>query len=494
MKLVWTYLKKYKKYLFINLICAFGFILIEIGIPTLLAKGINANFKNGDVNFILGLGLEMWVFSIIGFIMLIFLAYSTERITSLIVRDVRNDLFAHIQTFSRDQYEEFGISRFITNTGTDAYMIMQFMTLILRTGIIAPFMIATSFFMIMRENFQLAFITIGAVPLLLLGVFLINRVTHPLSQKLQKGLDGINRNMRESLTGLRVVRAFNNEDLQEKRFKKVNDNYARLSKLMFQKVAFISPIFTVIFCGVMVAVVSIGSYEINQGMLQVGTLAAFIEYVFHALFSFLMLASVLIMYPRFSVSVERIKEVLDTKAEIDPNRENGIVETDTQGYIEFDNVSFCYGDACEEYVLSNISFTAKPGETVAFIGSTGSGKSTLIKLLPRFFDVSQGSINIDGINIKDYNIDALRRKIGYVPQKATLFSGTFRENLLFGNREASEEDLHHSIEIAQAKDFIESKENGLDEIISEGGTNLSGGQKQRLCIARALTRKAPIYI
>lgn len=494
MKLLWTYLKKYKHHILINLFCAVGFILIEVGIPTILAQGINNNFHGGDTKYILTLALQMLLCAVVGLLLMLMLAYSTDRATSQIVRDIRMDLFRHIQTFSRDEYEKFGISRLITNTGNDCFVILQFATLILKTGLIAPLMIISSFFLIFRESPKMAFMTLGAVPIMFLGIYFINRKTRPLSTKQQIGLDNINRNMRESLTGLRVVRAFNNEEYQEQRFKEVNQTYEKLSKLLFQKVAYISPIFTVVFCVIMITVIKLGSQYINSGMLAVGSLAAFIEYVFHALFSFLMLGSVLVMLPRFIVATNRISDVLATESSIPDNRQGGVSETDTQGVVEFKDVSFAYSDSSEEPVLQNITFTARPGETVAFIGSTGSGKSTLIRLIPRIFDVTSGSVLVDGVNVKDYNIDALRAKIGYVPQRAVLFSGTIRENLLFGNRGATQEELERAATIAQAKEFIDGRDNGYDEMLAEGGINLSGGQKQRLCIARAVVKNAPIFI
>lgn len=327
----------------------------------------------------------------------------------------------------------------------------------------------------------------------MLAVVLINNRTRPLSQKQQKGLDRINLQMRESLTGLRVIRAFNNEDFQKERFEESSESYADLSKDMFKTVAFTSPSFTLVFCMIMIFVITVGANQVQSMALQFGNLAAFIEYVFHALFSFLMLANVFMMYPRMAVASNRIQDILEQDITVKPNLA-GQTETETQGYLCFNDVSFAYADNAEEPVIRNISFTAEPGETVAFIGSTGSGKSTLIQLIPRFFDVTHGEIQVDGVNIEDYNINALRKKIGYVPQRALLFSGTVKENLRFGNPNATEEELFTALDIAQATSFIKEKENGLEEMLSEGGVNLSGGQKQRLCIARALVRRPPIYI
>lgn len=478
--------------MFISLITSVGFIFTEIGIPTIFAEGISNNFMNGDTKYIIILALKMFILATLGLIMLLILAYSSNRIASKIVRDLRNDLFGHIQSLSRNEYEEFNISRLITNIVNDCFIIMQFLIMILRMGLLAPLMIFSSFFMIYRKSPKIALLTIAAVPLLLIGVYFVNKITKILSKKQQKKLDVINRDMRESLTGIRVIRAFNREEFQSERFKETNGDYSSLATKLFQKMALFSPIFTVVFSIVMVIVVYLGADYVNQGILQIGALSAFIEYVFHALYSFLILASVLVMYPRFAVAVNRVNDILNTNPSIISNK-NEELEI-KKGKIEFKDVSFAYADSSKEYVLKNLNFTVNPGETVAFIGSTGSGKSTLVRLIPRIFDTTKGSILIDDVNVKNYSLEELRGSIGFVPQKAVLFSGTIRENLQFGNIYSTDKDLEYAVDIAQAKDFISTKKDGFDEILSEGGTNLSGGQKQRLCIARALTRHSPIYI
>ncbi len=493
MRLLAKYIKKYKKYIFINLFSVLGFILIEIGIPTVLATGINKNFMNNDPNYIIKMAIVMLIISIVGLLALILLAYSTNKISTSLVMDLRNDLFENIQNFSEDEYSKFGISRLITNTGSDAYTIMQFLIMILRTGLMAPIMLISSLVLIFIKSKSLAMITLGAIPLMLIVIVFINKRTKPLSKRQQVGLDNINLQIRESLTGLRIIRGFNNEEFKSSQFDEVSFRYADISKRLFQTTALISPAFTAIFGLVQVSVIYFGVHQVNSGVLEYGTLVAFIEYVFHALMSFLMLATVLMMYPRASVAIQRIKEVMDEKPsienKIDANSDNKI-----KGNIEFKNVSFAYSDSSEKSVLRDVDLDIKSGETVAFIGSTGSGKSTLIKLLPRLIDVTNGEILIDGVNIKDYDLDYLRKNIGYVPQKSTLFNGSIKYNLLFGNNNATEEELNRAIDIAQAKEFIDGHQDGYERILSEGGTNLSGGQQQRLCIARALIRDVPIYI
>lgn len=493
MAFLWKYVKKYKKFIVLNFLMVIGFILIEIGIPTLLATGINNQFLGNDMTYILKLSLQMLAFAMIGLCALIVLAYSTNRLVADVVRDIRNDLFSKAQTLSRDDYDKFGVSRLITNTGTDAYTIMQFLIMLLRIGIMAPMMFMTSLFMIFLKSKSLALVTLIAIPLMVVIMIYIDSKTKPLSVRQQKSLDEVNLQIRESLTGLRVIRSFNNEDLKSSQFDVVSVKYADISKKLFQMVALVSPVFSIVFVIVISLVITIGSKQVDTGLLEYGTLVAFIEYVFHALFSFLMLATVLMMYPRAMVAVERIEEVMNQVPSI-RNNENPIKDKDIKGNIEFKNVSFAYSDSCEKSVIKDISFKASPGETVAFIGSTGSGKSTLMKLIPRLIDVTEGSISLDGVDIRDYDVEFLRSKMGYVPQKSTLFSGSILDNIKFGNREASMEEIEKAVEISQAQEFVYSKEERYERHLSEGGTNLSGGQRQRLCIARALVRSVPIYI
>ena len=271
---------------------------------------------------------------------------------------------------------------------------------------------------------------LGALPFLLLAVVGIARLSEPLSKKQQKNLDGINGILRENLSGLRVIRAFVNEKFEESRFNKVNETYTKSSKSLFRLMAAAQPGFFFLFNIVMVLIIWSGTVQISHGDLEVGNLIAFIEYIFHALFSFMLFASVFMMYPRAAVSASRIQEALDMEPAI--REEEGVTETATKGYLEFKNVTFAYPGHAESPVIRNVSFKASPGETVAFIGSTGSGKSTLIQLIPRFYDVSEGEILIDGVNVKDYQLSALRNKIGYIPQKALLFTGTIADNLRYG--------------------------------------------------------------
>ncbi|EGO7851477.1 multidrug efflux ABC transporter subunit EfrA [Enterococcus faecalis] len=492
MKLMWRYTMRYKKLLFADFICVFGFILIELGLPTILARMIDKGIIPRDMDYIYQQGIWMVVITIIGVAMNILLGYFGARITTNIVRDIRDDLFEKIQTFSHSEYESIGVSSLITRTTNDAYQIMLFMGNILRLGFMTPVMFIASLYMVMRTSPSLGMYVLGALPFLLLAVVGIARLSEPLSKKQQKNLDGINGILRENLSGLRVIRAFVNEKFEEYRFNKVNETYTKSSKSLFRLMAAAQPGFFFLFNIVMVLIIWSGTVQISHGDLEVGNLIAFIEYIFHALFSFMLFASVFMMYPRAAVSASRIQEALDMEPAI--REEEGVTETATKGYLEFKNVTFAYPGHAESPVIRNVSFKASPGETVAFIGSTGSGKSTLIQLIPRFYDVSEGEILIDGVNVKDYQLSALRNKIGYIPQKALLFTGTIADNLRYGKEDATLEEMERAIDIAQATEFVSQKPQGYDEPLSEGGTNFSGGQKQRLAIARAIIRNPEIYI
>ena len=490
---MWHYTMRYKKYLLLNFICVFGFILIELGLPTILARMIDVGIRNNDFGYVKQQGILMVVITVVGIIMNILLGYFGSRITTNIVADIRDDLFKKIQSYSHQEYETLGVASLITRTTNDAYQIMLFLQNILRIGFMTPMMFVVSLYMVMRTSVSLSYYVIGALPFLLLSVVAIAKFSEPLSKKQQKNLDKINSILRENLSGLRVIRAFVNEKFEEKRFAKVNDNYTKSSKSLFRLMAVAQPGFYFLFNIVMVLIIWSGAVQIDAGSLQVGDLIAFIEYIFHALFSFMLFASVFMMYPRAAVSAGRIQEALDASPSIkeDPN---GVSETKTKGYIEFKNVPFAYPGHSQEPVIRNVSFTASPGETVAFIGSTGSGKSTLIQLIPRFYDVSDGEILIDGVDVRDYRLSKLRDKIGFIPQKALLFTGTIADNLRYGKEDATQEEMERAAEIAQATDFISKKTDGYDELLSEGGANFSGGQKQRLAIARAIIRRPEIYI
>ncbi|MDR7812244.1 ABC transporter ATP-binding protein [Lacrimispora sp.] len=491
MKLMLKYLKRYPKLILLNIIGIFSFVAVQLGIPTVMAWMIDNGIGNGDIAYIKKMGGIMLIVCIVGGAGTILLTFASSRISTYMIRDIRNDVFAQSQKFSHTEYNKFGVSSMITRTTNDAFQLMLFSNLLFRTALLAPVMIIISVFMTIKTSINLSMVIGGSFPFIVAGVIIIAKLTNPLSEKQQKGMDRLNRISRENLTGVRVIRAFRKNEYESERFAETNDDYATNSKKLFKIMSFTQPAFFFLLHLAMMAVFWISSLMIDKGTLQVGQLVAFLEYQFHAMFSIMLFSMVFVMYPRAQVSANRIQELLDEEPLVN-NPSEGIT-ADNKGVVEFDHVTFQYPDG-ELPVIKDVSFTANKGETVAFIGSTGSGKSTLINLIPRFYDVTGGSIKIDGVDTRDYDLKALRQKIGFIPQKAFLFKGTIEDNLKFGNPNATPEEIDHAIEIAQAKEFIQNKPDKLQEFISEGAKNVSGGQKQRISIARALVRNPEIYI
>ncbi|MDY2775949.1 MAG: ABC transporter ATP-binding protein [Streptococcus infantarius] len=493
MKLIWTYLKRYPKWLVLDVIGALTFVVVNLGLPTALARMIDQGVTVGNKDKVYFWALVMLIVIILGMIGRVILAYAAGKITTNMIKDMRNDMYDKLQQYSHQEYEQIGVSSLVTRMTSDAFILMQFAEQTLRMGVITPLMMISSVVMILVTSPSLAWIVAVAIPFLVLVVYYVATRTRPLSEKQQSTLDKINQYVRENLTGLRVIRAFAREDFQEKRFGSKNDEYKDLSSRLFILTGLTEPLFVLIIISMIVAIVWFALNPLAHGELQIGNLVAFIEYSFHALFSFLLFANFFTMYPRMVVSSERISEVMAMPISIDPN-DDGVTETATKGYLEFDKVTFAYPGETESPVLKDISFKAKPGETIAFIGSTGSGKSSLVNLIPRFYDVTLGKILVDGVDVRDYQLKALRQKIGFIPQKALLFTGTIEENLKYGKSDATSEELQEAADIAQAKEFIESRDDRYQTHLAEGGSNLSGGQKQRLSIARAVVKKPDIYI
>ncbi|WP_394405771.1 ABC transporter ATP-binding protein [Streptococcus sp. 20-1249] len=493
MKFIWSYLKKSPKLLVLDLIGGFFFVLVNLGMPTILARMIDEGITKSDISKVYFWSFIMFIIILLGIAGRILLTYASSKLVTTMIKEMRTDMYDKLQTYSHHEFEKIGVSSLVTRMTSDAYVLMQFAEMSLRLGMITPMMMIFSVIMILITSPSLAWIVAVSMPFLVIVVWYVAVKTRPLSEKQQKTLDKINQYVRENLMGLRVIRAFAREDFQEERFSGENENYSGISKRLFTVTGLTEPLFVQIIIAMIVSIVWFALNLLAKGDLQIGDLVAFIEYSFHALFSFLMFANLFTMYPRMAVSSSRIGEVMDMPISISQN-EDGVTETETRGYLEFDNVTFAYPGETESPVLHNISFKTKPGETVAFIGSTGSGKSSLVNLIPRFYDVTLGKILVDGVDVRDYNLKALRSKIGFIPQKALLFTGTIAENLKYGKVDASLGELDLAAEVAQAKEFIESKEEGYETHLAEGGSNLSGGQKQRLSIARAVVKTPDIYI
>ncbi|AAN58616.1 ABC transporter ATP-binding protein [Streptococcus mutans] len=490
---IWSYLKKYPKWLLLDILGALLFVVVNLGLPTALARMIDQGITPADKQALYFWAFIMFIIVLLGIVGRITLAYASGRLTTTMIRDMRNDMYDKLQEYSHHEYKKIGVSSLVTRMTSDAFVLMQFAEMSLRMGIVTPLMMVSSVIMVLVTSPSLAWIVVFAIPFLILVIYYVAAKTRPLSEKQQNTLDKINQYVRENLTGLRVIRAFARENFQEERFDLKNRSYEKTSNRLFKLTGLTEALFVQIIIIMIVAIVWFSLDPLKQGTIKIGDLVAFIEYSFHALFSFLIFANIFTMYPRMAVSSKRIQEVMAMPISIDPNI-NGIKETKTKGYLEFDNVTFAYPGETESPVLHDISFKARPGETIAFIGSTGSGKSSLVNLIPRFYDVTLGRILVDGVDVRDYNLKALRQKIGFIPQKALLFTGTIGENLKYGKKDASLAELHSAADIAQAKEFIESRAEKFDSHLAEGGSNLSGGQKQRLSIARAVVKKPDIYI
>lgn len=496
MRLMLSYLKRYKGLVFLNFISVFGFALTELGIPTIISKMVDGGVASGDREYLMKMGGLITVISIVGILGTVVLGYCGARISTAVTCDIRNDLFEKVQSFSHREMNQLGVSSLITRTSNDALQIMNFMNIILRTAMLTPVMIVISFTLIIMSSVRLSLVIAATVPFIILGVMLVAKISGPISERQQTALDGLNRIFRENLTGIRVIRSFNNDARETERFGEQNQEFTNQSRKLFTLMSSTEPLFFLLMNIAAISIYFIASQMINQSTLQVGQLMAFMEYLFHAMFSVMLFCLVFMMYPRANISAKRIEVVMNMTPDIQDEISEEKTVSDIGEHIEevvFDHVDFCYPDG-EEAVLKDISFTAKAGETLAIIGSTGSGKSTLIQLIPRFYDVTGGRVLINGVDVRQMNSHELREHIGFVAQKANLFSGTIEENIRFGREDATDEEVRHAAEIAQAMDFIMDKPNGFQEKIVEGAGNLSGGQKQRLSITRALVRKPDIYI
>ena len=436
-------------------------------------------------------GLIMLGIALIGSLCAIGAAYLAARTATGAARNMRKDVFEKVESFSSAEFSHFSTASLITRTTNDIQQVQNVLTMILRIVLFAPMMGLTSLFKVMRYP-QLAGILGWSVAFIIVMMIIVFVVAMPKFRISQKLVDNLNLVTRERLEGMPVIRAFNNEKMEEERFDRANTDITKLNIFLNRLMAIVSPIMTLMMSGVTIAIIWIGASAIDLGSMQIGDMMAFIQYTTHVLISFMIVAMIFIMLPRSSVSANRIFEVLETNVSIkDPKQPVPLPEGNP--IITFDHVSFAYPNA-QQNVLEDITFTASASETVAIIGSTGSGKSTLINLLPRFFDVTEGSIRFNGVDIRDVSQQQLRERIGYIPQKGVLFSGTIESNLRYGDENASEEAIENALVVSQAKEFVSAMEEGIQSPIAQGGTNVSGGQKQRLSIARALVRKADVYI
>ena len=446
-------------------------------------------------NYILFTGAKMLGIAMISMVATITVGFLAARVAASVGRNLRSGVFRKVMSFSNTEMNEFSTASLITRSTNDIQQIQMLMVMLLRIVFYAPIMAIGGVIKVLNTNTSMAWIIAVAVVAILSLIVVLFSVVMPKFKLVQKLVDKLNLVSREIITGIPVIRAFSTEKHEEERFDKANKNLTKTNLFVNRVMTCMMPAMMLIMNLITVLIVWRGAYSVDSGAMQVGDMMAFIQYTMQIIMSFLMISMVSIMLPRASVSATRIDEVLVSDISIkDPEKsEAQEFKEDKKGLVEFKNVSFMYPDA-EEPILTNISFTAKPGETTAFIGSTGSGKSTLINLIPRFYDVTEGSIKINGVDIREYDLKALRKKIGFIPQKSLLFTGSIANNIRFGKHKAGESELEYSAKVAQAYEFISKKPRKFDELISEGGANVSGGQKQRLSIARAIIRRPEIYI
>jgi ATP-binding cassette subfamily B protein len=476
-------------------IAVFGLVFIQsmsdLYLPTLMADIIDNGVVVGDTPYIWKIGGLMLLVAAFGAIASVVASFYSSKAAMGLGRDIRRKVFKHVEQFSLQDFDEFGTASLITRTTNDITQVQQVVIMMLRMVISAPIMFVGGLIMAVSKDAKLSLTLVLTMPILIGAVLLILYKGVPLFKIVQKRLDRLNLVLRENLTGIRVIRAFNREKQEKSRLQVANKELTDVSIKVNKVMAFLMPVMMLVMNLTVVAVIWFGGIRIDSAAMQIGDLMAYIQYVMQIMFALVMASMMFVMVPRAAVSANRINEVLN---KIPTSLNEGSKKANKErGTLEFDHVSFSYPGA-EEPALSNINFQAKSGEITAIIGGTGAGKTTLVNLIPRFYDVASGTIRVNGVDVRESSQDEIRSKIGFVPQKALLFSGTIKENIRFGKQDATQEEIEHAARIAQAEDFINRMDEGFDSVIAQGGSNVSGGQKQRLSIARALVRKPDIYI
>jgi ATP-binding cassette subfamily B protein len=444
-------------------------------------------------SYILNVGGWMLLLTLLSIVCNIIVGFLAAKVAAGVARDIRRDIFQKVESYSNTEFDKFSTASLITRTTNDVTQIQMVTFMVIRMVFYAPLLGFGGLIKVISKDSPLSWLIGLAVLVLISLIMVIFSLSLPKFKITQKLVDRINLVARENLAGMMVVRAFNMEGFEEQRFDKANLDLTAVSLFINRVMVVMMPMMLLIMNGLVLAITWFGARQIANGSMQVGDMMAFLQYAMQIVMSFLMLSMMFIILPRASVSADRIAEVLETEPKIQDPKNPKKFAAAFNGTVEFRNVSFRYPGAKED-VLHDINFTAQPGETTAFIGSTGSGKSTIVNLIPRFYEVTNGTILMGGTDIREVSQHDLRDQIGYVPQKSALFSGTIESNLLYADKNASPEMLESAIEISQAAEFVNSKPEGLETEISQGGTNVSGGQKQRLSIARALVKKPPVYI
>ena len=491
-RLLRTGLRPYRWMVVFIVILTLVQVIANLYLPTLNADIINEGVVKGDTAYILEVGAVMLGVTLIYVLAAIAAVYLGSKASMALGRDTRASLFRRVQVFSQAEINRFGAPSLITRTTNDVQQVQMVVLMMLNVVLMAPMMAIGGVIMALRLNVPLSAVILVAIPIMGVFIGLVIRKAVPLFMSMQKKIDRINQVTREFLSGVRVIRAFDRTVYEEKRFDEANEDLTTTTLNVGRLFAAVFPAVTLILNFTTIAIMWFGGKQIADGSMPIGDLTAFLQYVFQILFSVLMATFMFVMVPRAAVSAGRIMEVLDTEPTIlDP--EAPVTGVPPTGTVEFRDVEFRYPGA-EEPVLSGITFTARPGETTAIVGSTGSGKTTLISLIPRFYEVTGGAVLVDGVDVRQLSQQDLWRRIGLVPQKSVLFSGSVADNLRHGDDDAAEEQLWHYLEIAQGREFVDEMPEKLDTHVAQGGASVSGGQRQRLAIARALAKRAPVQI
>lgn len=488
------YLSPYRWSILFSVIFVFLQSLFNLYLPTLMSDIVDTGIVKGDIAYILKMGLYMLLVTLLAGLFTVLSNYLASRVATGFGRDVRNKMFAHVETFSLKEFDQVGTASLITRSTNDIAQIEQVYMMILKLMIMAPLMCIGGIIMAVYKDARLSLVLVVTIPVLVISILLVAKKGMPLFKVIQKKMDKLNLVLREGLTGIRVIRAFNRGQDEIERFDEANRDMTATAIRVNKIMASLMPLMMFIMNVSTVAIVWFGGLRIDQGGMEVGDLMAFIQYAMQIMFSLIMGSMMFIMIPRGQASAVRINEVLAIEPDIKEDGQTASTSLNEKtGVIAFKDVTYRYPGA-EKPALEHVSFTARPGETTAIIGGTGAGKSTLLNLIPRFFDATGGSVLIDGVDVRKIPVQDLRAMIGYVPQKAVLFTGTIADNIRYGHDSLSDEEIKEAARIAQADGFVTDMKDGYASMIAQGGKNVSGGQKQRLSIARAIARKPDIYL
>ena len=487
------YFRPYILWLLALIAFVWGQATVNLTLPDFMSKIINEGIVKKDISAVWSNGLQMLLLTLFGGLCATAIGFIAAKIASGYVRKLREAIFIKVERFSLNEFNSYSSSSLITRATNDMQQIQNTTNMILRMAFLAPFMGVGSIIKANELAPSMSWIVLAAIGVMVSVIVMLFFVVIPKFTVIQKLVDKLSLQTREMLTGVRVIRAYNNDDRQQKKFNQTNVESTHLNIFVNRVMMLMQPVMTLVMGLASMGVVWVGSYVVHAGDLQVGSLFALMQYVMQTIFAFLMISIIFIMVPRAAVSWRRVNEVLSVVPTISDPETPVKLPKEIRGVVEFKNVDFGYRGS-EQQVLHSISFTAEPGQTTAIIGGTGSGKSTLLNLIPRLYDVSKGSVTVDGIDIREIKQSELRKHIGYVPQKTSLFSGTVASNIAYGRPKATEDELSKAASIAQASEFIGGLPDGFDSPIAQAGNNVSGGQKQRLSIARALAKKPEIYL